>query len=63
MGKNPEGRTWTSAAAAPALAVFALAAVIYGIYGFDGPLYRDYGIYLYGGQPACSSPPPCVSDA
>lgn len=40
------------------LLVFVSAAVIYGMYGFDGPLYRDYGIYLYGGQLMASGVPP-----
>lgn len=40
------------------LAAFLLAAIIYGIYGFDGPLYRDYGIYLYGGQRMADGAPP-----
>jgi hypothetical protein len=33
-----------------ALIIFALAANIYSNFRFDGPLYRDLAIYLYGGQ-------------
>lgn len=38
--------------------MLALAAFVYGLYGFDGPLYRDYGIYLYGGQRFAEGVPP-----
>lgn len=38
--------------------MLALAALVYGLYGFDGPLYRDYGIYLYGGQAFAGGVPP-----
>ncbi|AHY45772.1 Hypothetical Protein RradSPS_0489 [Rubrobacter radiotolerans] len=50
------GRRGRSAFAA--LAVFSLAAAVYATYGFDGPLYRDYGIYLYGGQRLAEGVPP-----
>lgn len=42
------------------LLVLALAGIVYGLYGFDGPLYRDYGIYLYGGQRVADGIPPYV---
>ncbi len=40
--------------------VLTLAAFVYGLHGFDGPLYRDYGIYLYGGQRVAEGVPPYV---
>ena len=43
------------------LFVLGLAAVVYALYGFEGPLYRDYGIYLYGGQRMAEGVPPYVS--
>ena len=43
------------------LAVLGLAALVYALYGFEGPLYRDYGIYLYGGQRMADGVPPYVS--
>ena len=41
--------------------ILALAALVYALYGFEGPLYRDYGIYLYGGQRMADGVPPYVS--
>lgn len=38
--------------------VLLVAAAVYAMYGFDGPLYRDYGIYLYGGQMMAEGEPP-----
>ena len=32
------------------LFVLTLAALVYGLYGFDGVLLRDYAIHRYGGQ-------------
>ncbi|WP_119069443.1 ArnT family glycosyltransferase [Rubrobacter indicoceani] len=40
------------------LSVLVVAAAVYVMYGFDGPLYRDYGIYLYGGQMMAGGVPP-----
>ena len=42
------------------LLVFVLAAFVYGMYGFDGVLLRDYSIYLYGGQRVAEGIPPYV---
>ena len=42
------------------LLVLSVAAFVFGIYGFDGPLYRDYGIYFYGGQRMAEGVPPYV---
>ena len=44
--------------AALSLCVLAVAALVFGLYGFGGPLYRDYGIYLYGGQRMAAGVPP-----
>src|SRR5919202_626868 len=49
---------WSGGEFLPLLVVLALAALVYGLYGFDGPLYRDYGIYLYGGQRMAEGIPP-----
>jgi hypothetical protein len=43
------------------LLVLALAALVYSLYGFDGPLLRDYSIYLYSGQRMAEGVPPYVS--
>src|SRR5215207_3823988 len=43
------------------LFIFALAAFVYGLYGFDGVLLRDYSIYLYSGQRMAEGVPPYVS--
>ncbi|CAA9459689.1 MAG: hypothetical protein AVDCRST_MAG28-3036 [uncultured Rubrobacteraceae bacterium] len=43
------------------LLVLALAALVYGLYGFDGVLLRDYSIYLYSGQMMAEGIPPYVS--
>jgi hypothetical protein len=43
------------------LFVLALAALVYGLYGFDGVLLRDYAIYLYGGQGVAEGIPPYAS--
>lgn len=43
------------------LLVLALAALVYGLYGFDGVLLRDYAIYLYSGQRLAEGVPPYVS--
>jgi hypothetical protein len=42
------------------LLVFSLAAFVYGLYGFDGVLLRDYSIYLYSGQRVAEGTPPYV---
>ena len=42
------------------LLVLALAALVYGLYGFDGVLLRDYSIYLYSGQRVAEGVPPYV---
>jgi hypothetical protein len=42
------------------LLVLALAALVYGLYGFDGILLRDYSIYLYSGQRVAEGVPPYV---
>src|ERR671933_2223270 len=44
----------------PLLVLF-LAVFVYGMYGFDGVLLRDYAIYLYGGQRMAEGVPPYVS--
>ncbi len=38
--------------------ILALAVLVYGLYGFNGVLLRDYSIYLYGarGWPTASRP-------
>jgi hypothetical protein len=43
------------------LLVLALAVFVYGLYGFDGVLLRDYSIYLYSGQMIAEGVPPYVS--
>lgn len=43
------------------LLVLALAALVFGLYGFDGVLLRDYSIYLYSGQRMAEGVPPYVS--
>lgn len=43
------------------LLVLVLAALVYGLYGFEGVLLRDYSIYLYGGQRMAEGIPPYVS--
>ena len=43
------------------LLILALAAFVYGLYGFDGVLLRDYSIYLYSGQRMAEGVPPYVS--
>ncbi|MGI9048057.1 MAG: ArnT family glycosyltransferase [Rubrobacteraceae bacterium] len=43
------------------LVILGLATFVYSLYGFEGPLYRDYGIYLYGGQRMADGVPPYVS--
>jgi hypothetical protein len=40
------------------LLILALAVFVYGLYGFDGVLLRDYSIYLYGGQRVAEGIPP-----
>jgi hypothetical protein len=42
------------------LLVLALAATVYGLYGFDEVLLRDYSIYLYSGQRVAEGVPPYV---
>jgi hypothetical protein len=42
------------------LFVLALAAYVYSIFRFDGPVYRDLAIYLYGGQAVADGQPPYV---
>ncbi|MBV9455812.1 MAG: hypothetical protein JOZ19_17115, partial [Rubrobacter sp.] len=42
------------------LFVLVLAALVYGMYGFDGVLLRDYSIYLYSGQRVAEGIPPYV---
>ncbi|MDQ3912960.1 MAG: glycosyltransferase family 39 protein [Actinomycetota bacterium] len=42
------------------LLVFILAAFVYGMYGSDGILLRDYSIYLYSGQRVAEGIPPYV---
>jgi hypothetical protein len=42
------------------LLVFALAALVYGMYGFEGVLLRDYSIFLYSGQRVAEGVPPYV---
>jgi hypothetical protein len=42
------------------LLILALAALVYGLYGFDGVLLRDYSIYLYSGQRVAEGVPPYV---
>src|SRR5919202_380727 len=44
----------------PLLVLF-LAIFVYGMYGFDGVLLRDYSIYLYSGQRMAEGVPPYVS--
>ena len=41
--------------------VLGLAVLVYGLYGFDGVLLRDYSIYLYSGQRMAEGIPPYVS--
>src|SRR5919199_5414499 len=43
------------------LLVLVLAVFVYGMYGFDGALLRDYSIYLYSGQRMAEGVPPYVS--
>jgi hypothetical protein len=43
------------------LLVLVLAVFVYGMYGFDGVLLRDYSIYLYSGQRMAEGVPPYVS--
>ncbi|MDQ4043038.1 MAG: hypothetical protein M3118_04390, partial [Actinomycetota bacterium] len=43
------------------LLVLALSVLVYGLYGFDGVLLRDYSIYLYSGQMVAEGVPPYVS--
>ena len=43
------------------LLILALAALVYGLYGFDGVLLRDYSIYLYSGQRMGEGIPPYAS--
>ncbi len=43
------------------LLVLALAVIVYGLYGFDDILLRDYSIYLYSGQRMAEGIPPYVS--
>lgn len=50
-------QAWLRAAVLPFF-VLTLSVFVYGLYGFDGPLYRDYGIYLYGGQRVAEGVPP-----
>jgi hypothetical protein len=38
-----------------------MAALVYGLYGFHGPLIRDDAIYAYSGQRAASGIPPYLS--
>jgi hypothetical protein len=52
---TPAGRL-----ALPLLAL-ALAIFVYGMYGFDGALLRDYSIYLYSGQRMAEGIPPYLS--
>lgn len=40
--------------------ILALAIFVYGLYGFDGVLLRDYSIYLYSGQRVAEGIPPYV---
>src|SRR5215207_2986988 len=40
------------------LFIFALAAFVYGLYGFDGVLLRAYSIYLYSRQRMAEGVPP-----
>ena len=40
------------------LFILALAVFVYGLYGFNGVLLRDYSIYLYGGQRVADGVPP-----
>ena len=42
------------------LFIFALAAFVYGLYGFDGVLLRDQSIYIYSGQRMAEGIPPYV---
>ena len=42
------------------LLVLALAALVYGLYGFDDVLLRDYSIYVYGGERIVEGTPPYV---
>ena len=43
------------------LLILALAVFVYGLYGFDGTLMRDYSIYLYSGQQMAQGVPPYMS--
>jgi hypothetical protein len=43
------------------LLVLVLAATVYGLYGFDDVMLRDYAIYLYSGQRMAEGVPPYVS--
>src|SRR5215203_1197523 len=43
------------------LLILALAAFVYGLYGFEDTLLRDYSIYLYSGQRMAEGIPPYVS--
>jgi len=51
---------WAGKLALPLL-VLALAVFVYGLYGFEGVLLRDYSIYLYSGQRMAEGVPPYVS--
>jgi hypothetical protein len=51
---------WAGGLALPLL-VLALAVFVYGLYGLDGVLLRDYSIYLYSGQMVAEGVPPYVS--
>ena len=54
------GFAWVGGLALPLL-VLALAVFVYGLYGLDGVLLRDYSIYLYSGQMVAEGVPPYVS--
>jgi hypothetical protein len=56
-----KGRLAPAGRLALPLLILALAAFVYGLYGFDGVLLRDYSIYLYSGQRMAEGVPPYTS--
>src|SRR5690554_2177404 len=47
--------------AAGSLACFGIAAFVYCLYGFEGTLTRDSGLYIYGAQQLVQGVPPYIS--
>src|SRR5918998_2866006 len=57
---NKGNLAWAGELGLPLL-ILALAAFVYGLYGFGDVLLRDYSIYLYSGQRMAEGIPPYVS--